>query len=59
MHEIPDMFERWHTLFRCDDVILVQYHAGAYVFVILLDGYSIWILADVKKAVASRFSIDT
>jgi len=48
MHEIPDMLEWWHTLIGCDDMILVQYHARACMFVIFFDGYNIRMVADVK-----------
>jgi len=60
MHEIPGMLERWNTPIGCDDVVFVQYDAGAYVSAISSDGYSVRMLTDVKIAVASCYlSIDT
>jgi len=60
-HEIPDMLEWWNTPIGRDNVILVQYDAGAYMFAILPDGYSVRMLADVKISafVLRYFCIDT
>jgi len=60
MHEIPDMLEWWNTSVGRDNVILVEYDAGAYMSAVAPDGYSVRMLADVKIALAlSYFSIDT
>lgn len=61
IHNVPNMFERRHASIWCEDVMLVEYHAGTDGFTVPFNQREIRMLADINIAIIflSFLSIDT